>query len=131
MKFLIVKNERIVFGLLARGAAAADRAADMGEKRDLLVVASHILGAGNLLVGEKGRLTGAVQHDPGGDVFLSAIRVANPDAGERPVLLQSFDRSAAKNLRPTIDGFLQHHPVKLAPAHLPRRTVVEVPIRVA
>src|SRR5713101_1312428 len=77
MKLLRVEDHSVVFRLFARNARATDGTGDLREKGDLLVIATDIFRTGDTLVGEKGCLARAIEHDLGFDVLALTVRPAN------------------------------------------------------
>src|SRR5207249_7844041 len=77
VKLLIVKDNRVIFGVFARSAAIANSACDLGKKGDLFVVATEIFWTGDSLISQKSRLARTIKHDLRFDVFALTVQPAN------------------------------------------------------
>ena len=86
MKLSRIENNRVVFRIFARSAGATDSTGDLREKRDLLVVVTKIFWTGGTLVGQKGCLARAIEHNLRFNVLALAVRPTDRYASHRAVI---------------------------------------------
>src|SRR5262249_37069765 len=83
MKLFLVEDQRVIFRIFARSARATDGTGDLREEGDLLVIVTEIFRTGDALVGEKGCLARAIEHDLRFDVLGLTVRPLNGYAAHR------------------------------------------------